>query len=265
MLQKTNYFLFEKISSCNGVRSAVFTRSGGYSTGHFSSLNLGIHVNDNNDDVVKNRMKALKELNFSLDRLIGMEQVHSDNIKEVTFQDRGKGSSMYEDAIPSTDAVFCKDKGTVLMAVVADCAVTVFYDPYRHVMAIGHCGWRGTVKKIPEKLIYSLKKNYNSNPCDLIAGISPSLGPCCFEVKEDVISEFHNNFGDVSHRFFEERDNKTYLNLTEAITYQLLTGGIKKDNIETIKLCTSCRNDLFFSYRKEKGLTGRCGVFIGMD
>jgi YfiH family protein len=258
------YFTFKHLSAYGHIKNAVFSRSGGYSVYPYHSLNLGVHVNDDVNSVISNREKALSELGFTLNNLVAMEQVHSDNLQVVTYLDGGRGAFTWDDAIEKTDGLICKDKNLVLMAVVADCAVAVFYDPEKEVIGISHCGWRGTVKGLAVKVIKKMEKSFNCNASHIRAGISPCIDLCCYEVGEDVFSDFCNNFGTSGKTFFQERNGKLYLDLKKAIRFQLIEAGIKEEHLEISELCTSCRNDLFFSHRAEKGKTGRTGVFIGM-
>lgn len=265
-IEKNNllYFQFEKISSSPSVISAFFSRLGGISKFPFEGLNLGLHVKDNRDNVLQNRNFVLKELGFTSSMLISMEQIHSDNLSEVSLLHKGLGAYSWDDAIPSTDGMISGDKGILLMALVADCSVVVFYDPLKEAIGIGHCGWRGTVKKLSVKIINEMAMRFGSSPSDLLAGIGPCIGPCCCEVGMEVKEMFFNSFGHASENFFELNKGKLHLDIQKALVYQLISSGVKEENIDIIKLCTSCRTDLFYSHRREKGITGRNAVFIGM-
>lgn len=263
-IEPVTCFTFKHLSCYHHVRCAVFSRAGGYSSHPYHSLNLGVHVNDDSNSVISNREKASRELGFTLNNLIAMEQVHSDNLEVVTEADGGRGAFSWDDAIEKTDGLICNDKNLLLMAVVADCAVAVFYDPAHDVIAVSHCGWRGTVKKLAVKTIREMEKIFNSRPSDIIVGISPCIDSCCYEVGHDVFSEFCNNFGTSGKTFFYRENGSLHLDMKKAIKFQLIEAGIKEEHLEISPLCTSCRNDLFFSHRAEKGKTGRFGVMIGM-
>ncbi len=258
------YFTFKHLSCYPHVKCAVFSRAGGYSSYPYHSLNLGIHVNDDSDSVIANREKASEKLGFTINNLIAMEQVHSDNLEVVTGADRGRGAFSWEDGIEKTDGLICNDKNLLLMAVVADCAVAVFYDPVKEVIGISHCGWRGTVKKLAVKTIGEMEKNFDCHASDIIVGISPCIDSCCYEVGHDVFMEFCNNFSSSGKTFFYQKNGSLHLDMKKAIKFQLIEAGIKEEHLEISPLCTSCRNDLFFSHRAEKGKTGRFGVVIGM-
>lgn len=265
-VEKNNllYFQFEKFLSNPSIVSAFFSRFGGVSKFPFEGLNLGLHVKDNGEDVLQNRKLVLKELGFTSSMLISMEQIHSDNLSGVSLLHKGRGAYSWDDAIPATDGMVSRDKGILLMALVADCSVVVFYDPLNEAIGIGHCGWRGTVKKLSVKIINEMSMRFGSRPSDLLAGISPCIGPCCCEVGMEVKEMFLNSFGNVSESFFELSNGKIYLDIQKSLVYQLISSGVKEENIDIIKLCTSCRTDIFYSHRREKGITGRNAVFIGM-
>ncbi|MEQ8168217.1 MAG: peptidoglycan editing factor PgeF [Candidatus Eremiobacterota bacterium] len=258
------YFTFKHFSCYPHVKCAVFPRTGGYSSYPYHSLNVGIHVNDDSNSVIANREKALGELGFTLNNLIAMEQVHSDNLEVVTGADRGRGAFSWDDGIEKTDSLICNDKDLLLMAVVADCAAAVFYDPVKEVLGISHCGWRGTVKKLAVKTIREMGNFFNCHPSDIIVGISPCIDACCYEVSHDVFSEFYNNFGISGKTFFHKKNGSLHLDMKKALKFQLIEAGIKEEHLEVSSLCTSCRHDLFFSHRAEKGKTGRFGVMIGI-
>ena len=202
------YLIFKNFSPYPHLKSAVFTRLGGYSLSPYKSLNMGLQVGDNYNTVILNRKKAINEIGFTFNRLIAMEQIHSDNIKIVKREDGGRGAYEWENGIKETDGMICCDRGVTLMAVVADCPVTLFYDFHNGVMGIAHCGWRGTVKSIGRKLLQNLRSHYNSRPSDIIAGVSPGIDICCYEVGEDVFSAFQNEYGSEGKKFFEYRNKK---------------------------------------------------------
>ena len=258
------FFQFDNMAQYPSLVNAVFSRLGGESTGCYKSLNLGLHVNDDRASVLNNRDMVLNELGFPPDRFIAMEQVHSDNLEVLTRKDGGRGAYSWGDAIPATDGMITGDKGLLLMAVVADCSVSLFYDPQKEVIGISHCGWRGTVKKLAFKTVKTMELKFGSHPSHIITGIAPSIGPDCFEVGQEVLSLFLESFGNAAEDFFQYKGEKIYLDLQKAIVHQLIKGGVKKENIEILNICTSCRTDIFYSHRKEAGKTGRNGVFIGL-
>jgi YfiH family protein len=133
----------------------------------------------------------------------------------------------------------------------ADCQAVILYDPDKHVLANVHCGWRGNVADILGTTVKHMSRDFECKPVDILAGIGPSLGPCCGEFKgyEDIFP--------ASFRPFMVSEN--YFDLWSLSRNQLIAAGLKKGNIQTAGVCTKCRTDLFFSYRAE-GATGRFGT-----
>jgi YfiH family protein len=131
------------------------------------------------------------------------------------------------------------------------------------VIAIVHAGWRGTIKGIALKVVRTLKEKVSCLPENVRAGLGPSIGPCCYTLSEERVTETKGALPGAG-RFLTRRPRGFTFDLWEANRDQLLAGGLKESNIETANLCTWCNAHLFYSYRKEGGTTGRFGAFIGM-
>jgi len=148
----------------------------------------------------------------------------------------------------------------MLGVVTADCVPILMYDSKNHVVSAVHAGWKGTKDKIVIKTLFEMRKKYNSNPADIIVGIAPAIGKCCYEVDEDVAKYFF----DISQSFKKKENNKYMLDLPYINQQQLLSVGVLGQNIELSNICTACNVDNFFSYRKEKGCSGRFMSLIGL-
>jgi YfiH family protein len=133
----------------------------------------------------------------------------------------------------------------------ADCIPILMLDRSKKIIAAVHAGWRGIWRGVIERTVTAMIKTFESSPADIVAGIGPGIGPCCYEVQQDVKSLFQNCYGSTD-RLIQEREGRTYLDLSRAAQLELSRAGIPPANIETIPLCTSCREDLFFSYRRDK-------------
>ena len=268
------YVKFTILEQFKDVVQAVSTRAGGMSTGTYATLNLGFHTDDDADKVLLNREILCNELHIPLDCLVCAKQVHGGNVTVVKKDDWGKGSESYESAIEETDAMITDTPGIFPMILVADCPGIVFFDRKKKVAGVAHAGWRSTLVKISQNVVGKMREVFKSKPEDILCGISPSIGPCCYEVKEDVVNPFvaaglalpvatqalqpHQK-----PPVIEQRDGKFFLNLWEINRRQLVELGIREENIEIARLCSSCYTNLFFSVRKE-GKTGRYGVLIGI-
>jgi YfiH family protein len=152
------------------------------------------------------------------------------------------------ESIPDADAMITDIPGLAIMVKQADCQAIIIYDMKKEVLANVHCGWRGNCFNIPGIVVDHMESHFGSDPSDLKAAISPSLGPCCAEFL---------TYRDIFPKSFEKFMNKEcYFNLWEITRMQLLDAGVRDENIENANVCTKCNTDLFYSYRAE-GITGR--------
>ena len=243
MREKVPYFLYPKLSLQRQLVHGVFTRHGGISGRPYDSLNTSYTVGDRVENVTSNldRIKGI----MGADHLIFMNQRHGESI---LILDRSLPPILEQ--TPSVDALITDLPRIGLMVKEADCQGVVIFDPTRHVVANVHCGWRGNVKNILGKVVSRMKEYFGCQGSHLMAGIGPSLGPCCAEfVTHEKI--FPKNF-----QPFMVREN--YFDLWAVSRRQLLEAGLREDNIELSGLCTRCRTDLFYSFRHRKR-TGRFG------
>jgi polyphenol oxidase len=249
-----------------GLSVGFTTKNGGNSVDEFSSLNLGLHVNDQNEIVIKNRDILSKVLRVSLDNWVFAEQVHSNVIKKVTKESKGKGISVYEDGITGSDGIYTSEKGIMLSLCFADCVPLYFIAPEHSLIGLAHAGWKGTVKNIAGEMIIKWNKDEGVNLKDIKVAIGPAINDCCYIVDEKVISSIDKNILGVYPLPYSTVSEGQYkLNLPLLNKYYLLSAGIPEENIITSDLCTSCESELFFSHRRDKGKTGRMLSFIGIN
>lgn len=257
-------------------------RSGGFSRGYGGgSLNLGFTKDDSKSSVERNRTAMLRELcdGQGLWPLITLRQVHSDIIR---FVDSPAESQL------AGDGLITATPGLLLGIQTADCLPIILVDPRRRAVGVFHAGWRGTVKRIVEKGVGEMRRCFGSRPRDLKAVIGPGIHGCCYAVGSEVREQFESQFAYAAKLFreVEERDpvrekypvlfltarapghsvlpKKIFLDLVEANRQQLLAAGVSAKSIEASPLCTNCRTDLLFSYRAEKGKTGRMMGVVGI-
>lgn len=193
---------------------------------------------------VENREKFLSYLGVKLDRIVNVHLVHGSNIYDAKESDAGQGARTMQSLIPSTDALITNIPNIFLMVTIADCLPILFYEPSKRVIAIAHAGWKGTTERIAEKMIRKMVGDYGCDEQKIIVFIGPAIGPCHYEIKDDVASQFKKDF-------LVYRDGKTFLDLLKASRQQLLENGIKEENIELANECTACHPYLYSSYRKE--------------
>ena len=253
------------------------TRAGGVSLG--GTLNLGFTKNDSRAAVERNRNLFLKATGAEGLKSVSMRQIHSDIIHHISD-------------IPISplvgDGVITNTPGLLLSIQTADCLPILLADPKKRAVGAFHAGWRGTLARVVEKGIGEMRRHFSSNPRDLRAAIGPGIHKCCYQVGPEVREVFHSRFAYSDELFHEQRESdvvhekypllfmnarapghgpdqsKLYLDLVAANTRQLLDTGVLAKNISVSPLCTSCRTDLLFSYRAEKGGTGRLMGVIGI-
>ncbi|MFA5927839.1 MAG: peptidoglycan editing factor PgeF [Candidatus Margulisiibacteriota bacterium] len=220
--------------------------------------NIGFNTSSSHDEVIANRQKIAEKHGFGLNDLVVMQQEHTANVRVVSRADAGKGSLARETGLAETDALVTKDKRLVLLAMGADCPLIAFHDPAKKVIAITHSGWRGTAGHIAHKTVEVMKENFGCNPEDILASIAPCAGKCCYEIGLDLVEKFHTQWT------IHKQANKYFLDLPETIAGQLHNSGLLKKNIITPESCTICDSN-FYSYRREKALAGRFGLFVWLE
>ncbi len=219
-----------------GALCMFFDRFGGVSSGAFESLNVGFNTGDLPSNVEKNLDIVMRHT--SAKHLALLNQIHSDKIIE------------YDGAIYDADGIYTNKKGVFLGIRFADCMPVVLMDTKNGMIMVLHAGWRGTRLEISKKGVEILIKN-GAEAKDILVSIGPHICSNCYEIKEDVASQFNSSF-------VIKRNDKLYLDLEKANIYQLEDAGVLKKNIGRIGICTY-ENNNFFSYRRD----GVCGRNIG--
>ena len=261
---------------------AFSTRGGGVSRAYGgNALNLGFTKDDSRAAVEKNRQLLLKKLGVAHGRdsqkqktwpLVTLRQIHSDLIHYVDHaQERPLAG----------DGLITDTPGLLLAVQAADCLPVIVVDKKRRAVGVFHAGWRGTVKRIVEKGVGEMRRQFGSDPRDLVAAIGPGIQGCCYEVGEEVRTRFESQFAYGASLFREEKQSdpvrekypllfltarapghselpvKLFLDLVEANRRQLLDAGVLVKNIDASAPCTACHPELLFSFRADKGITGR--------
>jgi YfiH family protein len=217
------------------------TRAGGVSEGPYESLNLGILTDDDQARVAQNRTLAARELGLEAERIAMGWQVHGADIREWDAPPDGGGYASPGAELERVDGHATELPDVGLLVLVADCLPVALIAPGRAAML--HCGWRPLAAGIVEKALAS----FDEPPA---AAIGPGIGRCCYEVGDKVLAEFADLDGVADGRM---------LDLRMVVRRKLEARGVT--HIDDVDLCTSCRPDLFFSHRRDKGVTGRQGGF----
>lgn len=253
-----------KVLVCGPLEAAGFvngfsTRLGGVSSFPSGDLNLAGFNEDTAENIYENRRRFLSVFDGQ-PRLATVWQVHGNDIKTIRSVDEIGDSEDKCDAITS-DVV-----GILAGVKTADCVPVLIGDPVTGAFAAIHAGWRGTVESIVARSVENLMSNFDSDPNDLIAAIGPAACGRQYEVGQDVIDQFAENFPNSEEYFTSTREGHALVDLHAANREQLISAGVNDANIYTSSLCTMERPDLFFSYRIEKrkyGKTGRLMSVIG--
>ncbi len=231
------------------LRHAVFARTGGFSSRPFRSLNVGLSVEDNPANVEKNREAISRH--FDGRDLVFVRQVHGKGVR-IFAQPEG----MPDGTTPlEGDAAVSNLRSKMLAIQVADCQAVLLYDPVQAVVGNVHSGWRGSILNIIGETSGTMASRFSSVPRDILAGVSPSLGPCC--------AEFVNHRDEIPPRFRTYRTGGDLFDFWALSHDQLRGAGVREENINISRICTKCNTDRFFSYRGE-GKTGRFVALIGL-
>ena len=210
-------------------------------------FNMSFNVGDKPENVLQNRTAFFKQLGLNRDRIVTQQQVHSDNVTPVT-----KAGN-----INNSDALITNCKNLGLAVSFADCVPIFIYDPKNKVIAGVHSGWRGTEKKILKKTLEKMQKSFNSKMENLFAFIGPSISQKHYEVGKEIAHRFNE-------KYIVVKNNKFYLDLSNANYDMLLNSGIPDRQIEVSKFCTYENPRLFYSYRREGEKSGRAFGIIAM-
>ncbi|GAB3166886.1 peptidoglycan editing factor PgeF [Telluribacter humicola] len=229
--------------------AAESTRHGGVSPAPYSSLNLGGSTADSADNIEENRRRFWQALHISASQVASSHQVHGSEVLVVTRPGRFEGY----------DALVTNQSNIVLAVTVADCTPILIYDPVRKAVAAIHAGWRGTVQQIAIKAIQKMQEEYGTNPADCYAYIGTCIDECSFEVGEEVAAHF-----DGEHKRYDSQLQKYFVDLKATNLNQLRQTGLPKNYIEISAYSTVLHNDDYYSYRLEKGLTGRLLAVVGL-
>lgn len=261
--KKNTHFLSIASWERPGLIAGFTTRCGGVSQAPFSSLNVGLHVGDNPEDVVKNRMIVANSLATDLSQYVFCEQTHDATIQKVTLAECGKGAFDYTTALKATDGVYTKEKDVFLALGFADCVPIFFFAPNHQLVGLVHAGWRGTVLKIARKMVHTWHTEENVPLEDIQVVIGPSVDVTDYVVDDVVIQKVEEVLGEVAASTYEEITTGQYrLDLKKVNVELLKQAGLSTNSMEVTTYATKDQS-LFFSHRLEKGQTGRMCAIIG--
>ncbi len=229
-----------------GFPHGFTTRRGGASAPPFDGLNLGGLVGDDPARVAENWALVERETGLSFARA---RQVHGARVL------RADGPSPPAE---EADVVVTRRAGVAACVSIADCVPVLVADPETGAVAAVHAGWRGTLARAAAEGVRALSAETGTAPASMLAAIGPSIGPCCYEVSEDLAARFASDLGADLVR----PGAGPKLDLWAANAAVLRAAGVREDRIEVLGRCTACERDLFFSHRRDAGRTGRQIAFI---
>lgn len=198
---------------------------------------------------LENRRNFLKDLGIDYRDLVCAKQAHASSVGYVQELDRGKGAVSFDGSIAGTDAFITDKKNLPLAIFTADCLSIFLYDSKAPAVGLVHAGWRGTKGNIIGKAIRLMQEKFNTAPEVLYISFGPSIRSCCYEVGKELSSFFPSGLTESKGRY--------YLDLALINKKQILDSGVNPINVFDPSLCTACRNEEFFSFRKEGSSTGR--------
>ena len=234
------------------------TRNEGVSRAPYNSLNLGANTLDSSNSVMGNRSILTRAFGSKLERLVTVTQTHGTDLLVIDSSNPDYAHFQKLEC----DGIITDQVDVMIGVCVADCAPVLLLDPVRKVAAALHAGWKGTAGEIAKKGVTALVSLFGSAPSDILAAVGPTIGRCCYEVDAPVRDEFVKKGGAWGEYAVETDDGRWRLDLSLANVNQLLEAGLSPDNIETTEFCVSCNKAMFYSYRRDKGETGRQMGFI---
>ncbi|MED3646143.1 peptidoglycan editing factor PgeF [Halalkalibacterium halodurans] len=248
------------------LRVGFTTRLDGVSSPPYDSLNLGLHVGDDEQAVIQNRELLAAELQVPLSQWVFAEQIHGSEVVHVTAHDRGAGAFERQSALKGADGLYTSDQGILLCSLYADCVPLYFYAEHRGAIYIGlaHAGWKGTVGQIGAKLVHAWTERFHLPKEAIHAAIGPSISCEAYEVDQVVIDQIDRALSSEATRPYVKREEGRYqLDLKACNEQLLIDAGLEKAQILVSSHC-SAQSNLLFSHRHEGGKTGRMMSFIGV-
>ncbi|MCA1827688.1 MAG: peptidoglycan editing factor PgeF [Myxococcales bacterium] len=232
-------------------------RTGGVSSGPFTSLNVSVSVGDTAEAVRENTRRLAEAAGIRPD-IATAHQVHGDRVVSADGREVLAATQPQE---TGADAVLALDPGVAAGVRVADCVPILLHDETSGTVAAVHSGWRGTRLSIAARGVRALQHAAGAEPRRILAAIGPSIGRCCYEVSAELAVMFRQLFG-AEAADDPAKTPKPHLDLRFCVESALAQAGVPRERIEQVAGCTSCDIDAYFSHRRDKGRTGRHLAFI---
>lgn len=235
-----------------GLEHAFMGREGGVSPVPFNSLNFG--GDDDSANIRANMERLSKAFTLPAGGVFTVQQVHGSHVVAIGSENDFAGKR------PEADAIVTSCKGLAIGVLTADCVPLLFYDETAEVIAVAHAGWRGFAAGVVRETLSVMITEFGAHADNIHAAIGPHIGPCCYEVSEDLIDSFKKS-GRATEPYFS-RNKGIRLDLGRAVSDELIACGLAQGSVSLPGPCTSCGVG-FYSYRRD-GVTGRELGFILM-
>ncbi len=248
---------FYRNEAWNDLAHGIFTRRGGVSKSHWTSLNVGGSNGDDAAAVAENHRRLYRAADVNGEQAVTTWLVHS--VETITVDRPPDGKRR----LPKADAMITRLTGIPLVMRFADCVPILLYDRVTPAIGLGHAGWRGTVRGIAGKMVEAMRHSFGSEPTNIEAVIGPAISRRNYQVGEEVAGAARSYFGAGSGAVWHDPiDGSPHLDLWLANQVDLERHGVRE--IEVLRICTYENVADFFSHRAENGQTGRFGVVISL-
>lgn len=253
------YLSYPMLENTGIVKHGFSTRLGGVSTGHCATMNISTTRGDDPDAIKENKRRIAAAIGVKVEDFTYTFQTHTTNVAAVEESDRGK-------QFMETDGLVTNVPGICLVTFYADCVPLFFVDPVHRAIGLSHSGWKGTVHKMGKVTVERMREKFGTDPSQVAAAIGPSICQECYEVSEDVIEQFRENFRKElwEELFYRKENGKYQLDLWRANRAVLMEAGIAGERIAVTNVCTHCNPDILFSHRSTGTDRGNLSAFLAL-
>ena len=253
------YLSYPMLERTGVVKHGFSTRLGGVSKGHCATMNISTTRGDDPKAIEENQRRIAKAIGVCVEDMTYTNQTHTTNVAVVEAKNRGR-------SFLETDGMVTNVPGICLVTFYADCVPLFFVDPEHRAIGLSHSGWRGTVNKMGKVTVEQMQKQYGTDPDKVVAAIGPSICRDCYEVSEEVVEQFRENFDEVlwPELFYKKADGKYQLDLWRANEAVLMEAGISRERMAVTNLCTHCNPEILFSHRSTGFHRGNLSAFLAL-